>query len=169
MHRSDAQVLFVLALCGILSGCATEASVQGLRPEYPAVRHNFFNPEIAFVTVDSLQPILKWEPFPRPQDRVADKFMERVSTITYDLQIWRIGENGQPAELVYERNGLAVPYHKIETPLLSSREYLWSVRARFDLDGKPRVTEWGRPTMGNVGRQDVVPNLNFYRFETPAE
>ncbi len=58
------------------SGCAHEAAVVGLRPEYPKnlISSSLItaSPEIKFVRVESLQPTLRWEAFPRQQDREAD-------------------------------------------------------------------------------------------------
>ncbi len=164
MRRQIAQALLVPVLCFVLAGCTTESSVYGLKPEYPSVRHSFFSPDIAYLTVNSLQPVLKWEQFPRAQDSTL---MGRISNVTYELHIWKIGEENHDPELVYEEKGIAGPSHKIGHSLEASTKYLWSVRAKFELDGKPRVTEWGRPQLGKVRRPNVFPDLYFYRFQTP--
>lgn len=167
MQRQISHAVFVTILCFMLEGCGKEASVYGLKPDYPIARHNYMDDGIAFVTVDSLQPTLRWESFPRSQD---DVLVERVKYVTYDLQVWKTGESDQGAELVYERTALPTPFHTIDRPLSPSAKYLWSVRARFDLEGKPRLTEWGRPSGRYVFRRlNVIPNLYIYRFETPAE
>ena len=46
-----------------------------------------------------------------------------------------------------------------------SNQYLWSVRARFRIDGNMRVTEWGMA--GLPLRNESVPNLPCFRFKTP--
>lgn len=163
MKRGVFHGFLLLTLYALLAGCATEASVHGLKPEYPRVRHNFFTESIAFVEVDSLQPTLKWESFTftNPQGH-------ETSNVTYDLKIWRAGGKEQPVEHIYEQKGLSVAFHKVGNPLQPSTKYLWTVRARFEIDGRLRVTEWGRTEFGESRNFDSIPNLNFYRFETPA-
>lgn len=152
----------------LLAGCA--APVIGLQPRYPQVRQGFFTSGMAFVEVDSWQPTLKWESFPPPPRPEADqeKQANRISRVTYDLRIWRAGKQDQPVGLIYERHGLPAPFHRVESPLEPAAKYLWTVRARFEIDDKPRVTDWGRTGFGNLQALDTIPNRNFYRFATPA-
>lgn len=169
--------LFWLLWLTCLAGCATTVPVSGLRPEYPEARYKFFGPEVAWINVNSLQPTLRWEAFPRQQDREADKkgVIGRIRHVTYDLKIWRVEEEyplEYPARLVYFRRGLPEPWHKIEDPLEPSTKYFWSIRARFELEGHPRVTQWGvteNPHNPTVTRLPLVPNPFHYRFETPSE
>jgi hypothetical protein len=120
----------------------------------------------------SLQPTLRWEAFLRAEDLKADK-AGRLATVrdpTYEVRIWR-ADGDFPAEQVYERSGLGEPVHAIETPLAPGTLYLWTIRARFALDGAPRVTEWGvllgprRPDR----RTTELPRRGYYRFETPKQ
>ncbi len=139
----------------------------------------FYGP--AYPNVDSLRPTLRWESFPRREDLEADRegVLRRVNAVTYDLKIWKAMEGYQsrriqrqeiaaPGELVYSRTGLPGPSHRVETPLEPSTQYFWTVRARFKINGRSRVTEWGELI--------IVPGLPFdpkivsyYRFETPSE
>jgi hypothetical protein len=132
----------------------------GLRPEYPPVEKRTFALFADFVEVDSLQPTFRWEGFPRSEDFFAGS----VRDITYELRIWTMipGEEGK---LRYARSGLKVPYHTLDEPLEPSSKYLWSIRARFTIDGSQRVTEWG--LAGNVLRNEAVPNKSCFRFVTP--
>ncbi len=171
------------------SGCAHEAAVVGLRPEYPKnlISSSLItaSPEIKFVRVESLQPTLRWEAFPRQQDREADNEgpLSRIGTVTYELKIWRSsdGYKPTPSDLVYSRQGLVQPSHRIDQPLQPKTKYHWSVRACFELDGQPRVTEWGlskEPPVFPLGRAGTIPfpprrsasipNPNYYRFKTPS-
>lgn len=104
-----------------------------LRPVYPSP-----GPE-----VDSRQPLLRWESFPRALDRerVKPAVLEGIRDVTYDLKIWDM-DDGVPVRLVYERYGLAEPSHRVETALAAGREYAWSFRARFVLGGLPMATRW---------------------------
>lgn len=157
------QGFFWLAVLLLVSGCTRPVPVSGLRPEYPEVHWSF-------VEVDSLQPTLRWESFPRPQDREANRegLLSRIRNVTYDLKIWRV-ENDYPVELIYTRQGLPEPSHRIEAPLAPCTKYFWTIRARFTLDGHTRVTEWG--VMGDTDltrRLPRVPNPFSYRFKTPC-
>jgi hypothetical protein len=154
--------------------------------------------------VDSLQPTLQWEAFPRTEDRAEDagKLTERLTDVRYDLRIWASVGGGR-GELVYERLGLSLPVqppeeaalaapgpfveHRLEVPLLPGREYLWSVRARFHLEGAERAIRWsmsqdpdiralpaskkwfGPRTMPlrEACLHDAIPPLRHHRFRTP--
>jgi hypothetical protein len=156
-----------------LTACAQPpVEVVGLRPLSPPARR--LAPKL-----QSLQPTLRWESFPRRADVEADRegWVNRVQRVTYDLRIWHgIRENdGQeetyPAELVYEKRALTKPEHVLETPLARETRYLWSVRARFELDGQPRVTPWGvlanEESRVDEPRSTLLPPRNYYRFATP--
>ncbi len=170
-------VLGLLVALTWIVGCARPVAVYGLRPEYPEAYEKF-------VKVESLQPTLRWEPFPRPQDRESDKegWLKRIGNVTYDLKIWRADEENPveyPGQLVYLRRGLPEPSHKIESSLKPSTKYFWTVRARFEIEGEPRVTEWGVMVLAlfdpywsgapTASRLSLVPNPRHYRFKTPAE
>jgi len=178
--------LLCLFVSIMASGCAHEAAVVGLRPEYPKNLVSFS--EIKFVRVDSLQPTLRWEAFPRRQDRETDSegLLSKIGTVTYELKIWRSSDDYIPLylpfDLVYSRQGLVQPSHRIEQPLQPKTKYAWSVRACFELDGQPRVTEWGlsrKPPLFPVGfarsnplsprRSPSIPNPNYYRFKTSSK
>jgi len=158
-----------------LVACTKPLEVAGLRPLSQTT-------DDGAPTVESSQPALRWEPFPRPVDLEANSggWVSRVRNVTYDLRIWRgVRENFgheevYPDELVYARSGLSAPEHTVDTPLASETPYLWSVRARFELDGQIRVTPWGvllsaRPSMLGDPRSPLVPARGYYRFVTPRE
>lgn len=110
----------------------------GTEPPRPGIFHHYS-------AVDSLQPTLGWEAFPRPSDvAIEPKDMGRAKNVHYDLSIARIAQPA-PDQVVYRREGLPRSEHKIEIPLSPSTLYSWSVRARFELDGRQRVTEWSTP------------------------
>ena len=190
------QRLTCLGVVLVVAGCA-QFPVSGLRPQYPKARFRFGGPggEVAYVKVDSLQPTLLWEPFPRPQDHEADKegVLKRIRNVAYDLKILRALDN-YPIELIYARQGLPEPSHSIEEPLEPSTKYFWTIRARFELDGHSRVIAWGRGRWRTVGendwdrltplgskwgkpyyksviswRQALVPNPFYHRFKTPRK
>lgn len=168
-------VIFLILVYILLYGCSsvgTSTPTLGLRPEYPENRTS--GTQILFVDVDSLQPTFRWESFPRPHDFKADTqgMLSRIKNITYALKIWRI-ENGLPSEVIYSRFGLPMPSHKIEIPLETCAKYFWTVRARFELDGQTRVTEWGISQLPRLAVPDrirqQIPQTNLYRFKTPCQ
>jgi len=151
----------------ILSGCGQPVYNPGLRALYPQQRMILFvdPPPGAFVPVDSLQPTLKWESFPRSRDlagSMADVY-RRIEDVRYELVLAEAGA----LDRVYRRDGLKEASHKVETPLKSRTKYLWTVRACFRIGEEPRCTEWG--AISNW-EDSAVWHPNFlasYRFETP--
>jgi hypothetical protein len=112
-------------------------------------------------SVESVTPTLAWELAPvenrRPPDsvnwrpgetpaptEVARKALPpgaAESDIAYDLRIWNVVD-GAPASLVYERERLNQPQHRVETALEPDSTYFWSVRMRYVVDGRERATRW---------------------------
>jgi len=122
--------------------------------------------------------------------------LNAVSNIRYDLRLWKVISD-YPPQLVYERRTLTVPEHTLDQPLESKTRYFWSVRARFDVNGKTRATRWScyrSPNYniyGNHIKQEASPatflgfalaygarfrdpctldfilTTHYYRFETP--
>lgn len=88
-----------------------------------------------FTLIKEQQPFLKWESFPWTYDQISKK---EFTDIVYDLKIYKYR-----GSLVYTRKGLKHNSHQVEDLLHLNTKYLWTVRARFNLDGKPRATEWG--------------------------
>lgn len=88
-----------------------------------------------FVTIKEKNPLLKWEAFPWKYDQLS---LNRISDVTYDLEIHKY-----MGPLVYVRKGIKENHHHVEDALEDGTKYFWTVRARFRVDGKPRVTEWG--------------------------
>lgn len=146
----------------LMTGC-TSVSVYGLRPLEPPARDQF-------VKVESLQPTLRWEPFPNAKDQEADHehVLSRIRNVTYDMEIFRAGEEDHPVELVYVRVGLPEPSHTVEDPLQPSAKYFWTVRARFELDGLTRVSPWGRFRRPGTTHA-VVPSRLYFRLRAPSQ
>lgn len=142
----------------------------GLAPVEPATRGTATGASLSerfeWTGVGSLQPTLRWEAFPRAVDvAAASAEMSRVRNVSYELVIAR-ERNLAPAETVYRRSGLPRPEHRLETPLEPRAHYFWAVRARFELDGRPRVTGWS--STNYFARDSVTaPSAASYRFRTP--
>lgn len=161
-------------------------SPWGLAAEYPQTWGALADAELLagllWSKVDSLQPVLRWEKFPRAADfKAAPGDMARVGKVTYDLVV-AIEHRNAASRIVYRREALEASSHRLETALEPARRYLWSVRARFELDGRARVTEWSGATLGNsllegrpfawlaaplLDAQFASPNSGSYRFATP--
>lgn len=183
----------ILIVAFVATGCAYQPSISGFRPVYPPLTATFFTSpsnmydKLNWPKVDSLQPTLRWKPFPGEHelpfpfgDGQVKPFITMdhasVSDVRYDLKIWTVLERS-PEELAYDIEGLTEPIYKLERPLKSNTKYYWSVRARFNLDGQPRVSEWSlsqTPCMGPGCAQNAariagrIPQLNYYRFKTPS-
>ena len=158
------QILIYLLCLALIAGCGS-IPMAGLHPENPPAEKGTFALWTNYVEVDSLQPELRWQTFPRPEDIKADKTGELnlIQEISYELRVWKT-ITGSSGELVYARRGLTLPHHQLQEPLEPSTKYLWSVRAQFVLDGYTRVTEWG--LAGFLLQGEVVPNPSCYRFKT---
>lgn len=145
----------------------------GLAPIRPPTRgsltgdDSFLGARFEWFATDGLQPHLEWQAFPRPSDiAAAPDDMARVRNVTYDLLIAR-EENMAPAQIVYRRDGLPQPEHAIAIMLRPESRYFWTVRARFELDGRSRVTEWG-VTHYAAREKITAPSRFSYRFRTPG-
>jgi hypothetical protein len=147
------------------------SSAFGLAPIYPRLagpgpeEETFFTPS-HWTVVDSLQPTLLWQAFPRDTDvHEAPDEMAHVKNVRYDLIVAR-ENNYAPAEVVYRQNGLSRNTHTIQISLRPATRYFWTVRARFELHGRERVTEWG---VSNYSYREkwTAPIQWSYRFKTP--
>jgi hypothetical protein len=146
----------------LMTGC-TSVSVYGLRPLEPPARDQF-------VRVETLRPTLRWEAFPNAKDQEADHehVLSRIRNVTYDIEIFRAGEEDQPSELVYMRFGLPEPSHTVEDPLQPSAKYFWTVRTRFELDRNIRVSPWSR-VRGPGSTDVIVPSRFYFRLRAPSQ
>jgi hypothetical protein len=121
---------------------------------------------LKFVEVNSTQPTLRWERFPRAYD------LYHISGVRYDIKVFEAGlpYNEKnilvPTQQVYSERNIADPYHRINKELNPCRDYFWTVRARFKLLERERVTEWAGAF--NVGLWNEKPwnlrrGLNQYK------
>jgi hypothetical protein len=120
------RLAILLLTAASLSGCSSR--ISGLMPVNPSPMNG---------KVDSLRPLLQWEAF-----RITD---ERVTDLVYDLEV--LTEKGG---VVYRRNGLQTPEHRLEQPLASKGTFRWHVRARFRWEGRRRETQWSS-VVGGTG------------------
>ncbi len=121
-----------------------------------------------FVDVDSLTPDFSWEAFPRPFDMPVGE--NSFTNITYDIRIyassvWTLAP--EPTTLLQEVTGLVEPRYSVATPLQPCKHYFWTVRARFNLNGIRRVTEWAGAYF-TVGGEVSPSHIYYYPFRTPG-
>jgi len=174
------QKIILLGLLIGLTACQTTrpptVKVIGLWPDDPPLMYQPFNlwsggDCYIWPVLDSPQPTLRWEPFPRPGDIAVDTghVLAQITRVSYDLRIWR-NVDGFPSELVYARDALPGTAQRIEPPLQTGQAYFWSIRARFTLTDQTRVTEWSRiesprplgiPASTNT---NTYPDARYYRF-----
>ena len=144
--------------------------VFGLEPVFPALRGALTDDPLIgahfdWVTIDTLQPTFQWQRFPRENDiKTAPEEMGRVENVRYDIVVAR-EHNLAPAEVVYRREGLLDASHPITLSLHPNTRYFWTVRARFELDGRQLVTEWGS-THYAARERFTAPSRFSYRFKT---
>lgn len=146
--------------------------VSGLKPESPPLMRKANESCYEIPMVTSLQPILSWERLSDAWERISHSGdvakVTQLQDVTYDLKVWRV-EQGQADELVYDRNGLISPSHQIEIPLEHAAEYFWTVRAHFQLDGRPRLTPWATVRSGPCCPSCSSFDDPYFRFKTPSE
>jgi hypothetical protein len=129
-----------------LGGCSHEVSVfSGLKPETPPARGD------GCKSVNSRQPTLRWQAFVAESN--TTKSEPGMSGVTYEMKIW-VADHDAPGNLVYAREGLPEPSHTVQEPLSTAITYFWSIRARFLLNGAPRVTDWGQQLRMNIEARD---------------
>ena len=147
----------------------------GLHPEHPELRRAdvcFFCEESAktasfhlFTEVDTLRPEFRWQPLVGPGQSADHKAPEKIQDVKYEIRLFTVQhlnfyENLTPDNVrigperlggpIYSRSGLVEPGHRIEQSLAPCTKYFWTVRARFRVDGQPRVTR-------KRGRADLQP------------
>jgi len=115
---------------------------------------------IRFPAVDSLQPLLRWDTFPRKADS------QDVDGVTYDLRVWEVEDCARRA-VVYQRSGLALPEHRLVAPLAPGSRYFWSFRARFVVGGRTKTTPWSFFAPGTSCELAEIPDGQWHRFVTP--
>lgn len=117
---------------------------------------------IRFPAVDSLQPLLRWDAFPRAVDS------QDVKAVTYDVKVWQVEDCARSA-VAYERSGLRLPEHRLEAPLAPGSRYFWSFRARYAANGRAAATPWSFFAPGTTCELAEIPDGQWHRFATPRE
>jgi len=84
-------------------------------------------------------PTLAWELFLLGGDSYGE-WVDRIDedNIFFDLEIY------DGATLAYAANGISQTHHEVLSPLDKCKNYTWSVRPIYHVDGKSRAGEWMR-------------------------
>lgn len=102
---------------------------------------------LGFAHLDEKQTTFKWSPLPSSLQSIKDQ----LADISYDFRIYEAeyeGEQFLPSKLIYQKRNIQKPQHKVDSSLNLCGRYFWTARARFMLNGHPRVTEWARWSLG---------------------
>jgi hypothetical protein len=139
----------------------------GLEPIRPAVEWSWtgnlrtLDSQPSRVSVDSVNPVLAWQPRPSTGDARVPPTWTRVTDVGYDLRVWN-EIDGAPGAIVYERLGLTVAQHRVELPLVPKSTYYWSVRMRYTVDGHPRATRWSAANTPRLVLPASLTKLVYY-------
>lgn len=85
------------------------------------------------------KPTLAWELFLLGDDSYGE-WVDRIDedNIRFDLEIY------DGATLAYAANDISQEHHEVLSPLDRCKNYSWSVRPVYEVDGKSRAGEWMR-------------------------
>ncbi len=139
----------VMPVFGAASGIGRERRylIEPLAPE----RHGYdFDGRAWPTAAGSFEPTLRWTPFPSEPVLDAD-FQERLAgleDVSYDLRLYRVERRRRGSRLVLEKRSLPEPAFTPDQPLAPDSLYIWTVRARFRLDGAERTTRWTGDWLG---------------------
>jgi len=140
-----------------------------LQPLYPEVRWGFDE-------VDSQEPTFRWEALPRLKELREASAGSRIADLKYDLRI--SGASRRFKNKYHQVTGLTEPKFKPSGFFEPCHEYVWTVRARFLLDGRRQATEWSS-TYYHLGkppwwwrqpkeRLHVPSSVYYLKFSIPA-
>lgn len=146
-----------------------------LRPIEPPLRYHSYRTSRTTLAhleryqLDTLQPTLRWEPWPRGFDITPGSEAGQAQDVRYEVRIF-FASPGMfaPASTLpfYERTGLRSPEHTVEQALEPCMTYRWTVRAAFVLNDAPRVTEWTGAYHNLAGSGFSVEPWEFRRGRT---
>lgn len=110
-----------------------------------------------------ITPTLTWEKYDAPG----------ISNVRYDIRIYNgttdIRDIGiadklhiRSDKIIYSRDNLDTTTHEVEELMDYCSWYYWTVRAKFDLHGYPRMTRWSR-----IPSDAIPPDIfNLSQFQT---
>ncbi len=119
--------------------------------------------------VSSADRMLRWEAFPRERDAsVFGKDQQRrIANVRYELRVWRNPARGHAhatggtIEEPLTLTGLRSPEWRVPLEFEAGVEHRWAARARFELDGRTRVTQWTGLGYGPVAPEELSMRPTF--------
>jgi hypothetical protein len=96
--------------------------------------------------IETAQPEFRWTPLEGLLSATGQSgLIPQISDLAYELRLYSAAGAGVglvPGQLLLERTNLSQPLLRLSARLESCQSYFWTVRARFQLNGFPRTTEW---------------------------
>ena len=96
--------------------------------------------------IETAKPEFRWTPLEELLSAPGQSgLIAQISDLAYEFRLYSAADTGLglvPGQLLLERTDLAQPLLRLPAPLESCQSYFWTVRARFQLGGFPRTTEW---------------------------
>lgn len=91
-------------------------------------------------------PAFAWEALPRDFQPAGGLPPPSLADLVYDFRVYDagpfLGQGVAAAQVIQEQFGIAQPSFRLEPALPPCNHYFWTVRARFQFQGRTRVTEW---------------------------
>ena len=111
--------------------------------------------------IQATQPTLSWQAYPsqRDIDKDIQGKLKSVKSVTYELVIYS-GDR----RIVYSRQFLPEPEHRLQVQLPPGQTFFWTVRAQFKIDGKNRVGNWSSSRWSNLLRWELPTPWSHYRL-----
>ena len=87
------------------------------------------------IRVETSTPSFSWQPV--PETRNGETLAVPAEALRYDFRVFDDG-----LREVHRADDLVTPDYIMPAPLDAKAVYYWTVRARFELNGETRVTDW---------------------------
>ncbi len=145
-----------------ITGTGTKQRNYIVEPIEPPVHQYWSAGSARAALATSLEPKFRWQDFPGDKVLNADfqGKLRQLSSLRYDLRIYRLEEQHRTARIILERNSIEATEYQMTQPLAPNTEYVWSVRARFALDTGERTSRWSGDWVGG--------DIRGFLFKTPS-
>lgn len=122
---------------------------------------------LVITPIDTARPPFRWSALEELAERGSPGTAARMSEIRYEFRLHAAAGDKtsafMPGKELLHLSDLAEPVFNLPAALESCQAYFWTVRARFRLDGFPRVTEWTELHNSPTG---LIPPWVFRRGES---
>lgn len=101
---------------------------------------------LVVTNIETTQPEFRWVSLEEMLAALGkSELITQVSDLAYEFRLYSAADAGiglVPGQLLLEHTNIVQPLLHLPAPLESCQSYFWTVRARFQLGGFPRRTEW---------------------------